>query len=77
MNKLKFGEEAVEDKRHNVEIKIPCGQQKAERWGFEVFDAYPVQWDGPDLTSEGSSNVVAVQSVEFAHDGFDTLEGVP
>lgn len=76
MNELKWGEEKVEDKRHNVEVKIPCGPQKDERWGFEIYDAYPVQWDGPDLRSEASGDI-ARQTLELAHNGFTNLSGTP
>ena len=43
-------------------------------WGDEMvrwnlMDAYPVRWTGPDLTSEGGGTV-AVQALELAHNGF-------
>lgn len=63
--------------RHNVRVKLRGGYKSNRMWGWEFRNAYPVQWDGPDLSSDGSGTAVAVQSIEFAHDGFDTLDGVP
>jgi phage tail-like protein len=66
-----------EEIRRNVRVKLLGGYLSDRMWGWEFSDAYPVRWDGPDLSSDGSGNSVAVQSLEFAHRGFDKLEGVP
>lgn len=63
--------------RRNVRLKLQAGYKEKKMWGWEFRRAYPVQWDGPDLSSDTSGGVVAVQSVEFAHDGFTKLSGTP
>jgi len=68
---------ANEDIRRNVRVKLQTGYKEKQMWGWEFRDAYPVQWDGPDLASDGSGPIVAVQSVEFVHDGFTKLQGTP
>lgn len=40
--------------------------KELKRW--DIRNAYPVRWIGPDLKTESAS--VAVETVEFAHDGF-------
>jgi len=40
----------------------------AERWRWSFLDAYPIKWIGPDLKAD--SNVVAIESLELAHNGF-------
>jgi phage tail-like protein len=37
------------------------------RWNFK--NAYPVKWIGPEL--KASSNVVAIETLELAHDGLE------
>jgi phage tail-like protein len=64
-----------DEKRRNVRVKLRGGYKSNRMWGWEFKNAYPVKWDGPDMSGTGGS--VAVQSVEFAHDGFDKLEGIP
>lgn len=76
IGKIKGGQDSVEDARSNVEIRVLCGKQKEERWGFEVIDAYPIQWDGPDLRGEDDAEV-ARQTLELAHRGFTNLDGTP
>jgi phage tail-like protein len=39
----------------------------ADRWRWVFQNAYPVKWSGPDLNA--SNNAVAVEAVEFAHQG--------
>jgi len=65
------------DIRRNLRLKLKAGYKENKNWGWEFRRAYPVQWDGPDLKSDGSGPVVAVQSVEFAHDGFSKIQGTP
>lgn len=67
----------TEEARKNVRVKLHSGYKEKKMWGWEFQSAYPVQWDGPKLTSEGSGGVVAVQSLEFAHSGFTKIEGTP
>lgn len=54
-------------KRKNVTISLykPNGQV-ARTW--HLRGAYPVKWSGPDLRTDAGA--AALESVEFAHDGF-------
>lgn len=38
-----------------------------ERWRWNLRDAFPAKWVGPELKSDGS--VVAVETLEIAHHG--------
>lgn len=38
---------------------------------FQVLQAFPVKWSGPDLSAMGNS--IAVESVEFAHQGLTRI----
>ncbi len=42
-------------------------------WSWEIEGAYPVKWTGPAL--DASTNTVAAEAVEFAHQGFRRLPG--
>lgn len=42
---------------------------------YQIIDAFPVRWSGPDLRSEG--NVVALETLEFAHHGIKKQRGGP
>lgn len=67
----------VEEARTNVQILVRAGHKEDHRWGFEVFDAYPIQWDGPDLRATEKKGQAALQTVELAHRGFTNLSGTP
>jgi phage tail-like protein len=56
----------VQRKAVNV---IVFDSQGTERWRWSFQDAYPVKWTGPDLKADGS--VVAIETLELAHNGFD------
>lgn len=60
--------------RKNVRILLldPAG---AETWGWECHDAYPVRWAGPELQADQAT--VAIESLELAHTGLTTMEGLP
>jgi phage tail-like protein len=45
--------------------------KRQEKWRWIFRDAYPVKWNGSDLS--GTSNTVAVESVELAHHGMTKL----
>ncbi|PSP27179.1 acetyltransferase [Halobacteriales archaeon QH_2_65_14] len=77
VEEVRNGEKPVEEARSNVEILIRSGYKEKERWGFEFFDAYPVQWDGPDLRARQKQGDVAIQTMELAHNGFTNLSGTP
>lgn len=76
-DKLRRGEDPTEEVRSNVQVLVRAGHREKERWGFEIFDAYPVQWDGPELRAGQSEGQPAMQTVELAHRGFTNLSGTP
>lgn len=45
--------------------------RRRERWRWIFREAYPVKWNGSDLSASG--NTVAVESVELAHHGMMRL----
>lgn len=45
--------------------------QRREKWRWIFREAYPVKWNGSDLSAAG--NTVAVESVELAHHGMMKL----
>ena len=56
-----------ENARKNVSIKLMTEDlQEIRSWEFSR--AFPVKWTGPNL--QASSNDTAIESIEFAHDGF-------
>lgn len=53
-------------KRQNISILLYNGDQsKVQRWN--LVNAYPVKWTGPDLKADG--NQVAVETLEIVHHG--------
>lgn len=52
--------------RRNLSIMLLDEQSLPAQW-WNVTDAYPVKWSGPEFKAE--SNAVAVHSVELAHRG--------
>ncbi len=55
-----------EAKRQTVRI-ILLDATGAEARGWELTEAYPVKWEGPELT--GDRGQVAVETIELAHEG--------
>lgn len=43
--------------------------------GWECHEALPVRWAGPDLEASGGS--VAIETLELAHHGLSTVQGLP
>ena len=39
---------------------------------FQILQAFPIKWTGPDLAAMG--NALAVESVEFAHQGLQRIK---
>ena len=74
---LKWGHATVAESKSNVQILIRHADGDDDRWGFEIFDAYPIQWDGPDMRAKEAEGQPALQTVELAHSGFTNLEGTP
>lgn len=40
---------------------------------YQIIDAFPVKWSGPDLKAEG--NAVALETIEIAHHGIKKYKG--
>ena len=54
--------------RRNVSIILYSGnRKKAKRWN--LMDAYPIKWTGPDFKTEGAE--VAVETLELVHHGME------
>ncbi|PYQ28912.1 MAG: phage tail protein [Acidobacteria bacterium] len=49
----------------SILVHDPSG--KTDRIEFQILQAFPIKWAGPELSAMG--NTVAVESVEFAHQG--------
>jgi phage tail-like protein len=61
-------------KRKNVTIILYNGERtKAKRWN--LTDAYPVKWTGPDLKTD--SNQIAVETLEIVHHGMEMTAWTP
>ena len=74
VEKVRTGVTPTEDARSNVQINVRQSHRHEDPgWGFEVFDAYPIQWDGPDLRAREKEGEPAMQTVELAHRGFTKL----
>jgi phage tail-like protein len=54
----------------NITILLYNGENSAVR-GWNIFNAYPVKWDGPHLNSADST--VAIETMEIAHHGLDVF----
>lgn len=74
---LKSGAVSFSDARKNVQLMMQKGYKSDEMWGWEVYQAYPVQWDGPDLLSTQDERDVALQTLELAHRGIRKISGTP
>lgn len=46
---------------------ILMNSQREEKWRWVFRDAYPVKWNGSDLSA--TANTVVVESIELAHHG--------
>ncbi len=61
-------------KRKNITIQIfgqKPGGKAVKQW--DLIDAWPVKWTGPDLKSEAGAT--AIETVEFAHNGINVRSG--
>jgi phage tail-like protein len=62
--KIEGGKIKVERKNLSI-ILFTHGGETVKRW--EISDAYPVKWTGPDL--KATSMEILIESVELAHTG--------
>lgn len=60
--------------RQNVRVVL-LDSEGVETWGWEVREAYPVGWSGPDL--RGDQSEVAIERLELTHRGLSKMEGLP
>lgn len=62
------------DRRKTVRIFLQdtTGQESV---GWECSEALPVRWAGPELSADDAS--VAIETVELAHHGLSTVQGLP
>lgn len=59
--------------RRAVSIVLYSGDKETvKRW--ELKDAFPTKWIGPDLKADG--NQVAIESLELAHHGFEMTDWI-
>jgi phage tail-like protein len=57
--------------RKDVTVTLRAGYNASASKAWQFRNAYPVTWEGPELAADaGGSSAVAVQRVEFAHEGF-------
>lgn len=57
--------------RKTVTVRLHPGYRSDESKIWRFRNAYPVNWEGPDLSADASgSSAVAIQRLEFAHEGF-------
>ncbi|WIV66064.1 phage tail protein [Natrialbaceae archaeon AArc-T1-2] len=66
------GDEPVDRRNCRILLQDTMG---AETWGWEVHDAYPVRWEGPDLEADGGA--VAMETLELNHRGITRIDGRP
>ena len=64
----KWHSEIIDGKvqRNTITVKLR-NYSKEDKWSWVFNDAYPVKWSVSDLNATSSS--VALESVEFAHNG--------
>lgn len=62
-------------RRENIVVRMKSGDTDKSGWGWEVYDAYPVKWSGPDLTGERSG--IAIESIELTYERFSGMSGMP
>lgn len=59
--------------RKHVTVTLQSGHRSQESRGWRFRNAYPVTWEGPELSADASgSSAVAIQRLELAHQGFTT-----
>lgn len=65
--------DGVPNKRKNISIMVygPKGGAPVKQW--DLLQAYPVKWSGPDMKTDAGAT--AVETLEFAHHGLNTTSG--
>lgn len=54
-------------RRRPVAVILWDGPNRRQVWRWDLADAYPVRWTGPDLKAETSA--AAIEAIEIAHHG--------
>ena len=64
----RWHEEVIDGRvqRNTITLKLK-DRLKVDKWSWTFTDAYPVKWSVSDLNA--TSNTVALETVEFAHNG--------
>jgi phage tail-like protein len=65
---------AMADLRRNVRVVL-LDSEGRESWGWEVRNAFPTRWEGPELGAD--QGAVAIETLELAHEGISAMEGLP
>jgi len=68
--KDKHGTEAA---RSNTVVRVMAGPHQEIQWAFEMYDAYPVKYDGPELNAMDTCKL-ARETAELDHRGFNVIE---
>ena len=56
----------------NATIIVHDPSGKSDVLEFQIIQAFPIKWVGPDLSA--AQNNIAVETVEFAHQGLERLK---
>jgi phage tail-like protein len=60
---------AIQFRNATITVQNPSGDDVME---FQALQAFPVKWVGPDLSA--SQNNLAVETLEFAHQGLQRIK---
>ena len=66
--------DAQQTRRRTVRIFL-LDTDGGPSWGWQCRSALPVRWAGPELNARDAS--VAVETLELAHCGLSTIQGLP
>jgi phage tail-like protein len=58
--------------RHNMSI-ILMDEAGADKWRWDIKNAYPIRWSGPGLRANAAE--VAIETLELAHQGIAENSG--
>ncbi|HKQ04330.1 MAG TPA: phage tail protein [Blastocatellia bacterium] len=56
----------------NVTILVHDPSGKSDVLEFQIIQAFPIKWVGPELSA--AQNNIAVETVEFAHQGLERIK---
>jgi phage tail-like protein len=61
---------SAKGKRRSIAVVLWDAALVNQVWRWDFAQAYPVKWTGPELKAD--ANAVAVETLEFAHDGLSS-----